>query len=137
MESFLSSQPSFIIYIYSIADFLHQNISIIPRLVAFCVAKRALEIVPISHGSRRWVRLKLGVFGHLRQHSAILGTRSCHVMPIFGDQAQEENTMRCQHCRNASVAYSSNLHGLFGLNGTDGALEGHNIPQTAHRQMCE
>ena len=39
----------------------------------------------------------------------------------------------CGCCWSTSVVYSLNLFGLFVLNGTDGALEGHNIDRTSPR----
>ena len=110
---------------------------IIPRLVAFCVVNRALRISAISH-ARRWrLQESSAPFGHLRLHLAILGARSCHVTSIFGDQAQKEDTTHRERCWCCFDAYSSNLLELFNRNGTDGALEGHNIPRTTHRRTSE
>ena len=42
-------------------------------------------------------------FGHLWLHSAILGARSCHRMPIFGDQFFRKKTTHQERCRSLAA----------------------------------
>ena len=112
---------------------------IIPWSRDFSVVTRAFRIVWISHTRLQWVRLNLGMFGCFQLHSATLSAWLRQVTSIFGHHGQKEYTTHHEQCRSTSFTYFSNSLWFFGLNGTDRALEGHNIPQTSHRRnsKCE
>ena len=68
------------------------GVSFIPQLVTILVGDRGVGDRADLPWQRRQFWPSSAAFEHLRPHSAILSARSCHMMPIFGDQTFRKKT---------------------------------------------
>ncbi len=70
----------------------HPHPPIIPQLVTILVGDRGVGDRADLPWQRRQFWPSSAAFEHLRPHSAILSVRSCHMMPLFGDQTFRKKT---------------------------------------------